>query len=227
MLGDTMYLSCINSVAPGRCGSDFNSEVYLWNSLYRIVASALAVKLFSSEYHRTSLISLVQNQSWYPKYWLPDLVLYQTADKKSTLVQLTALSHQTTIHYLKQEPMLTQIYGDMGKMSGPHWNKLFPVTFKKKKKKSWIQMVIQNTPTIFICSLYYVQPILKNVIKICLSIILLADKLKQINADDHKTFVGEDDKYLHCREGRENYSNMIYHVYSFTVGIWWFSALLT
>ena len=71
----------------------------------------------------------------------------------------------------------------------------------KKNKKSWIPMVVQNTPTIFICSLYYVQPILKNVIKICLSIILLADKLKQINADDHKTFVGEDDKYLHCREG--------------------------
>ena len=68
----------VNSLAPGRCGSNSKHIVCFSNSLYTIVTWVFAVKLLSGECCRTSLM------------W------------KSALVQVMAWCRQATSHYLGQ-----------------------------------------------------------------------------------------------------------------------------
>ena len=55
------YMENINSLSPGRYGSNFNSIIFK-NTLYRMVAWALTVKLFSGKRYRTSLM---ESQLWF------------------------------------------------------------------------------------------------------------------------------------------------------------------
>ena len=85
-------LSCLNSLSPGRCGSNFKRIFSEGMSLIKFMNISVEIAL----------------------RWMP----LNTFDEKSTLVQVMAWCHQATIHYLSQcwprskplpEPMLTPI----------------------------------------------------------------------------------------------------------------------